>query len=142
MTAATMKRDKLDPAIDDLKDRFDGIDLSALDLPRLQVLGRRADEAIDKVTGRNQRRLWPWVLAGLAIVGIAGVVTTMVLSTWGRNRTEAWPDEATESLDRMSENGLATGLDSSDIPGEQITTGITAAEGSLMSYDPLEGRGA
>lgn len=134
---------RVEPAIEELRDRLP--DLSQLDLPSLEELGRKADEAVSRIRGRQQRRVWPWVLAGIGVLAIAGVVTTMVVSMWGRNRTEAWPDDAIDGLDRSSETGsdLTTDLGStSDLPGERITTGLTAAEGSLMSYDPVEGRGA
>ncbi|MES1239673.1 MAG: hypothetical protein ABUL57_02295, partial [Chloroflexota bacterium] len=106
-------------------------------------LGRHADEAVDRLRGKQRRSAWPWVFAGIGVVAIAGVATAFVLQTWSRNRNETWPDEALEGFDKMTEPGstLDTGYGSAnDVAATTITTGLSAAEGSLLSYDPSEGR--
>ena len=141
MTASVLRA--IEPARDELMDRKDEFldrlpDLSQMDLPSLQLLGRRADEAVDRLRGRSRRPAWPWLLGGLVVVGVAIAAASAVM-TWSRSRTDTWPDDAVDGLERASED-LGTGT---DVP---ISTtpkpGLTAVEGSLLSYDPAEGRNA
>ena len=131
----------MEPARDEIIDRKDELldrlpDLSQMDLPSLQLLGKRADEAVDRLRGRSRRPAWPWLLGGVVLVGVA-IAAASAFMTWSRGRAETWPDDAVDGLDRASESEeLAAG---SDLPSP---TGLTAVEGSLMSYDPIEGRGA
>lgn len=139
MTAASMLR-AVEPARDALLDRLP--DPSQMDLPSLELLGRRADETVDRLRGRPRRPGWLWLLGGAMIVGLAIAAASMVMS-WSRNHGEPVDDDALEGLDRMS----AGSLDGPDLgaatdlpPVRGSMTGLTAAEGSLLSYDPIEGR--
>jgi hypothetical protein len=133
----------IEPARDSLLDRLP--DPSHMDLPKLELLGRRADETVDRWRGRPRRPIWAWVLAAIAITGIAIAAASVVMS-WNRNRGEPWRDDALEGSDRISETGSLAGPDlgaSADLPvTRRSKTGLTAAEGSLLSYDPVEGRDA
>jgi hypothetical protein len=107
--------------------------------------GRRADETVDRWRGRPRRPIWAWVLGAAVITGIAIAAASLVMS-WNRNRGEPWRDDALEGSDRISETGSLAGPDlgaSADLPvTRRSKTGLTAAEGSLLSYDPVEGRDA
>ncbi|HEX5589729.1 MAG TPA: hypothetical protein VFX65_05525 [Candidatus Limnocylindrales bacterium] len=140
MTATALRA--VDPAIDEIRDRLP--DLSQLDLPSLEALGRRADEAVDRLRGRSRRPAWPWIIVGIGLVGLVAAVTAGVLATWGRNhRTDPWPDDALDGLDRIGEPGAGTGIRTGDDFGSTSSTaGLSAAEASLLSYDPVENRGA
>jgi hypothetical protein len=140
MTAASMLR-AVEPARDALLDRLP--DPSQMDLPSLELLGRRADETVDRWRGRPRRPGWLWLLAGAVIVGLAIAAASMAMS-WSRNRSEPDDTDALEGLDRMSEAGSLDGPDlgaATDLPMVRGSmTGLTAAESSLLSYDPIEGR--
>lgn len=152
MTATALR--SVDPAIEEIRDRIDRLpdlskldlmrhlpDLSRVDLPSLETLGRSADEAVDRMRGRQRRTAWPWILAGIGVVAIAGVATAFVLQTWSRNRSETWPEDGLEGFDRMSESNSAVDAGTEFAgTGTTITTGLSAAEGSLLSYDPSEGQ--
>jgi hypothetical protein len=140
MTAATMLR-AVEPARDALLDRLP--DPSQVDLPSLELLGRRADETVDRWRGRPRRPGWLWLLGGAVIVGLAIAAASMAMS-WSRNRGEPADTDALEDLDGMNEAGSLDGPDlgaATDLPPVRGSmTGLTAAEGSLLSYDPIEGR--
>ncbi|MEO5703979.1 MAG: hypothetical protein ABIZ52_00470 [Candidatus Limnocylindrales bacterium] len=57
-----------------LKDRMP--DLSALDLPKLQVVGRNADQTIDRLLGRSRTPTWAWIATGLGLIAIIGAIAT------------------------------------------------------------------
>jgi hypothetical protein len=144
MTASVLRA--MEPARDELLDRIDRLpDMSQMDLPSLALIGRKADQAVDRIRGRSRRPAWPWLLGGLVAVGVA-VAAAFAVMTWNRNRAETWPDDAIDGLDRASESGDLGGPDlgaGTDLPITPApTTGLTAVEGSLLSYDPIEGRGA
>ncbi|MEO7664035.1 MAG: hypothetical protein ABIV26_02845 [Candidatus Limnocylindrales bacterium] len=138
MSTATALR-SIDPAIEEIRNRIDRLpDLSQMDLPSLEALGRHADEAVDRLRGRQRRSALPWVFAGIGVIAIAGVATAFVVQTWSRNRAdETWPDESLDSFNGMSDAGTGTDLSGT---GTIITTGLSSPEGSLLSYDPAEGR--
>ena len=145
MTATATVLRAMEPARDELLDRKDEFldrlpDLSQMDLPSLELLGRRADEAVDKLRGRSRRPAWPWLLGGVVVIGVAIAAASAVM-TWSRNRTESWSDDAVDGLDETTEPG-AGDFGATDVPVTGSTSGLTAVEGSLSSYDPLEGRGA
>jgi hypothetical protein len=140
MTAASMLR-AVEPARDALLDRLP--DPSQLDLPSLELLGRRADETVERWRGRPRRPGWLWLLGGAVIVGLAIAAASMAMS-WSRNRGEPADTDTLEALDRMSEAGSLDGPDlgaATDLPPVRGSmTGLTAAESSLLSYDRIEGR--
>ena len=145
MSATATVLRAMEPARDELLDRKDELldrlpDLSQMDLPSLELLGRRADEAVDKLRGRSRRPAWPWLLGGVVVIGVAIAAASAVM-TWSRHRTEAWPDDAVDGLDGATEPG-AGDFGGTDVPVTGSTSGLTAVEGSLSSYDPIEGRGA
>jgi hypothetical protein len=146
MTATASVLRAMEPARDELLDRRDELldripDLSQMDLPSLELLGRRADEAVDKLRGRSRRPAWPWLLGGVVVIGVAIAAASAVM-TWSRSRTQPWPDDGIDGLDHTDETGM-TGFGSTDVPLTPApASGLTAVEDSLGSYDPLEGRGA
>jgi hypothetical protein len=57
-----------------LKDRMP--DLSAMDLPRLEAVGRTADDTIDRLLGRSRAPMWPWLATGIGLIAIIGAIAT------------------------------------------------------------------
>ncbi len=132
----------VEPARDALLDRLP--DPSRVDLPSLQVLGRRADETVDRWRGRPRRRGWTW-LVGAAVIAAVALLTASVVMSWSRGRGEL-RDDGAEGLDQPGAPDDLAGPDlgaTVDLPvAKGRRTGLTAAEGSLLSYDPVEGRDA
>ena len=48
--------------------------LSKVDLPKLEGVGRTADETIDRLLGRSRMRAWPWVAASVGLVAVVGTI--------------------------------------------------------------------
>ena len=57
-----------------LKDRMP--DLSAIDLPRLEVVGKNADQTLDRLLGRSRTPAWAWVATGVGLIAIIGAIAT------------------------------------------------------------------
>jgi len=141
MTASMLRA--VEPARDALLDRLP--DPSQVGLPSLDVLGRHADETVDRWRGRPRRPGWMWLLGAVVIAGLAIAAASLAM-TWSRSRGEPGHDDAIEHLDEMSGSGSLDGPDlgaAVDLPPARGSmTGLTADEGSLLSYDPMEGREA
>lgn len=63
--------------------------LADIDLPSLKKAGAQADEAIDHWRGRSRGPSWPWIAAGVFVVGLIGTLVALV--SWSR-RGEALTD--------------------------------------------------
>jgi len=88
------------PDLARLKDRVS--DLSALDLPKLEVVGRTADDTIDRLLGRSRAPVWPWIATGIGLIAILGAIATYL---WMRRPlTDA---DATASTDDSATGGDA-----------------------------------
>lgn len=70
--------------IDELRKRIP--DMSEIDLPRLERVGKdvgkSADQALDRLLGRSRMPVWPWVAGSIAIVAILGAAAAWL--TWFR----------------------------------------------------------
>jgi hypothetical protein len=56
--------------------------LAEIDLPSLGKAGAKADEAIDSWRGKSRGPSWPWVAAGVFVVGLIGTLVALV--SWSR----------------------------------------------------------
>lgn len=62
---------------DQMKDQMADLtkmDLSKVDLPKLEGVGRTADETIDRLLGRSRPRVWPWVAASVGLLAVVGTI--------------------------------------------------------------------
>jgi hypothetical protein len=104
-------------------------------MPKMEQVGKTADETIDRLLGRSKAPVWPWVAAGIGLVALAGIVAAY-FAFWRRPSWET-PSEPWAATD-------ATTQDDIRVPGAaDVTTdgsGLTAAESSLTSasYNPQE----
>lgn len=70
------------PTVSELKNRLQDLpdlhNLSEIDLPRMEHVGRNAgrsaDETIDRLLGRSRNPIWNWLAVGLGIAVVAGAV--------------------------------------------------------------------
>lgn len=60
------------PDLGKLKDHMP--DLSEFELPKLENVGRTADDTINRLLGRQRRSVWPWVATTIGLVALIGVV--------------------------------------------------------------------
>jgi hypothetical protein len=108
--------------------------LPEIEIPSLQEagtkVGRNADQTIDRLLGRSRTPVWPWVAAGVFVIGLVGTVAAFL--TW--NRRASW----TRRSDPWAEDSDVI-RSSVDLSGTTVTdatgTGLTAAEASLTSDD-------
>jgi hypothetical protein len=116
--------------LEELKSKMPTLDLSEIELPRIEKMGRNADKAIDRLLGREKSPAWPWVAAGIGLVTLIGLGAALI--TWSR-RT-AWPtnDGNTGLGSSGYRAGAETGTDVSvtEIYGETTSGPITGDMGT------------
>ncbi|HXG25251.1 MAG TPA: hypothetical protein VNL94_00135 [Candidatus Binatia bacterium] len=98
-------------------------------LPKMEEVGKTADETIDRLLGRSKAPVWPWVAAGIGLVALIGVVAAY-FAFWRRPawETPSEPWEATTTADAGDDIAVPGVSGASD-----ETTGLTAAESSLST---------
>lgn len=135
MTAPTLRA--VEPSMDRLRARLP--DLARMDLPSLEVLGRRADGTVDRLRGRPRRPAWPWLRIGIGVVvGLVAVVTAVALSTWSRRGSAPWSDDALDGLDRAREPGRSGFEPEIAAAAPRSAGGLSTAEASILSHDPAD----
>jgi hypothetical protein len=128
------------PTVDDIRDRMG--DLPRIPIPRLEDIGRQADETVDRLRGRPARPFW---LRPVLVIGFLGVIAAIgaVAMSWSRGRSGRWADEdAIDRLDRISESGGQDGspsMDSSAIGGFTAPS-LTSSGGVAMDDREAEVR--
>ena len=102
--------------IDELRKRIP--DLSEIDLPKLESVGKdvgkTADQALDRLLGRSRAPVWPWVAGSIALVAVLGAVAAWF--TWFRRPTDtlvdddmtSWKPSTTEADTSGDISGIAT----------------------------------
>jgi hypothetical protein len=58
--------------IERLKQRFP--DLSNVELPKMEAVGKSADETIDRLLGRSRAPIWPWLGAAFGLLAVIGLI--------------------------------------------------------------------
>lgn len=56
--------------------------LAEIDLPSLGKAGAQADDAIDRWRGKSRGPSWPWLAAGVFVIGLIGTLVALV--SWSR----------------------------------------------------------
>ena len=103
-------------------------------LPKMKDVSKTADDTIDRLLGRSRAPVWPWVAAGIAIIGVIGAVAAYV--TWWRRPSWETPSEPWATAPTPDDTYVPAPTSDDAIKG----TGLTAAESSLTSstYDAPE----
>lgn len=105
MTAPALR---IVPSMDDVRDRVDDVrDLVAsvphMTMPRLQDVGRQADETVDRLLGRPARPFWFKPVLVIGVVGVMAAIAAMAVS-WTRGRPGRLMDEdAIDQMDQLSD---------------------------------------
>ena len=84
--------------LDELKKRFPS--LSEVELPKMENVGKSADEAVDRLLGRSKAPVWPWIATGIGLVAVIGAVAAYF--AWFRRPT--WQS----TTDWSADNAIAT----------------------------------
>lgn len=64
--------------IERLKQRFP--DLTNVELPKMETIGKTAEQTIDRLMGRKRASIWPWVAAGVLLLTAVGTIAAYF--TW------------------------------------------------------------
>jgi hypothetical protein len=121
--------------------------LAEVEIPKMEDLGRQADETIDRLRGRSRTPSWPWwawiatALGVMAIVGgIAYLMTWRRSSSWSASTTDPWTEDALSSMNSAGNGGMGGTL-SRDPYGssESGTYGSTGMAGDVTGTGSIEG---
>jgi hypothetical protein len=96
-------------------------------LPKMENVGKSADETIDRLLGRSKAPVWPWIAAGVGVVAVIGALAAYF--AWFRRPTWEAQDDTWTTTPAMSEPTLGA----TDLGGTSTGSGLTAAESSLAS---------
>jgi len=124
--------------LEELRERMPSLNLSAIELPSMERAARRAgrgaDQAIDRMLGRQSGPSWGWLAIGLGLVTLVGLVAA--LFTWTRRAsfmTTRGPWSGASDQPTETEMDLADELRESTITSPTGGPGLPAAESSLLS---------
>ena len=111
--------------IDELRKRMP--DMSSIEIPNLEKagkdLGKTADQALDKLLGRDKMPVWPWVAGSIALAAILGAVAAWF--TWYRRPS---------SVDTLADDGAGSwqapsaGAGSTSPFGDDLGDNLTATD--------------
>ena len=49
-------------------------DLTEFEVPKLENVGRAADDTIDRLLGRSRPSVWPWLATGIGLIALVSVI--------------------------------------------------------------------
>lgn len=113
-------------AIDELKKRFPS--LSEIELPKMESVGKSADEAVDRLLGRSKAPVWPWIATGIGLIAVIGAVAAYF--AWFRRPT--W-----ESATGWSAENAATEAEGS-LESAATTDSTTGNRGLGSAESPFD----
>jgi hypothetical protein len=122
--------------IDELRKRIPDLkEIELPSMPKMEQVGKTAEETIDRLLGRSKAPVWPWVAAGIGLVALAGIVAAY-FAFWRRPAWET-PSEPWAASDVTTQDDIRV-PDATDVTTE--SGALTAAESSLTStsYNPQE----
>jgi hypothetical protein len=108
--------------LDELKKRFPS--LSEIELPKMENVGKSADEAVDRLLGRNKAPVWPWIATGIGLVAVIGAIAAYF--AWFRRPTwESATDWSADNAATETESSLETDAMADSMVGNR---GLGSAE--------------
>jgi hypothetical protein len=111
--------------VDELRKKFPN--LSEIELPKMEHVGKSADEAVDRLLGRSKSPVWPWVAAGIGLVAVIGAIAAYF--AWFRR--PAWDStEAGWTADSTTPEAEAT------LGSDPMLDGTPAVGTAATEYDP------
>ena len=106
--------------VDELRKKFPN--LSEIELPKMEHVGKSADEAVDRLLGRQKSSAWPWVAAGIGLVAVIGAIAAYFAwfrrPTWDSTESGWTADNTTPEADALGSDPM---LDSNRAAGTTAT---------------------
>jgi len=118
--------------IEELKKRIPNLsEIELPEMPKMEKVGKTADETIDRLLGREKAPVWPWVAAGIGLVAVIGAIAAYL--AWFRRPT--WETSDTWSTTPTTPESTTPGTTPAGDSMDRSTTGagLTAAESSLST---------
>lgn len=109
-------RDRLTPLTD--------LDLSEIELPGLEQVRRRAERAVDRMTGRSRTSIWPRLALGLGLLFLVGLAVVFL----GSSRRSTSSSSATDETDELDLDGPDRPVDAP--PADLAATTLDEPAGS------------
>jgi hypothetical protein len=116
--------------IEELKKKIPNLaEIELPEIPKMEKVGKTADQTIDRLLGRQKAPVWPWVAAGIGLVAVIGALAAYF--AWFRRPT--W--EASDTWSSTTPEPSSPSMTSADDMTNRSTTGagLTAAESSLST---------
>jgi hypothetical protein len=118
--------------VDELRKKIPN--LSEIELPSIEKVGKTADQTIDRLLGRSKAPVWPWIAAGIGLVALIGALAAYF--AWFRRPTWESPSDTWTTPTPASEPGTTATDELADRP---VASGLTATEASRVSNpEPIE----
>jgi hypothetical protein len=118
--------------IEELKRKIPNLaEIELPEIPKMEKVGKTADETIDRLLGRQKTPVWPWVAAGIGLVAVIGALAAYF--AWFRRPT--WEASDTwSSMPTTPEPTSPSTTPANDMTDRSTTgAGLTAAESSLST---------
>lgn len=85
-------------------------DLSNVEIPKMENVGKTADATIDRLMGRSRTPIWPWVIGALGLAAVAGVIAAYL--SWFRRPSDLTENTGIEqTLDQSSTDDSFNGAE-------------------------------
>ena len=102
-------------------------------------VGKSADDAIDRLLGRKRAPVWPWIVAGVGLVAVAGAIAAWFAwfrrPTW-ESQSEPWTEATYETQETTLTTPSDAVLDDSASPMAGTTVGTTSSRSATGKSTP------
>lgn len=101
-------------------------------LPSIQEVGKTADQAIDRLLGRQKAPIWPWIAAGIGLAAVVGMIAAYF--AWFRRPTWEAPRDTWSSEPISTEPDM--GSSTTELGDRPLAGGRVSAAKSPLASNP------